>query len=195
MPVTDTYINETEELIEIKVGDETITCTPEHSFLTTNGWKKAGDLTINDILKTLDKGQKITKITTKKLTSKIKVYNLNVMSCHTYAVGKIGVIVHNKCSGSYELDFDNGKKYIGKGTERRMRVSINRIEKQYGVKCIRSDWTPAKTSRDEFLQEYQRMRNAKFNPSKNGLRCKISADMEFYNIINSPGLKIWLGLK
>lgn len=49
------------------------------------------------------------------------------MSCHTYAVGKIGVIVHNKCSGSYELDFDNGKIYW-KGTERRMRVSINRIE-------------------------------------------------------------------
>lgn len=47
----------------------------------------------------------------------------------SFAVGKIGVIVHNKCSGSYELDFDNGKKYIGKGTERRMRVSINRIEK------------------------------------------------------------------
>lgn len=47
----------------------------------------------------------------------------------SFAVGKIGVIVHNKCSGSYELDFDNGKKYIGKGTERRMRVSINKIEK------------------------------------------------------------------
>ena len=195
MPVTDTYINETEELVEINVGDETITCTPGHSFLTTKGWKKAGDLTDKDILKTLGDDQKITEVIKKKLNSKIKVYNLNVMSCHTYAVGKIGVIVHNKCSGSYELDFDNGKKYIGKGTERRMRVSINRIEKQYGVKCIRSDWTPAKTSRDGFLQEYQRMMNAEFNPSKNGLKCKDSADMEFYNIINSPGLKIWLGLK
>ena len=67
--------------------------------------------------------------------------------------------------------------------------------KKYGVKCIRSDWTPAKTSRDGFLQEYQRMMNAQFNPSKNALKCKNSADMEFYNIINSPGLKIWLGLK
>lgn len=195
MPVTDTYINETEELVEINVGDETIACTPGHSFLTTKGWKKAGDLTDKDILKTLGDDQKITEVIKKKLNSKIKVYNFNVMSCHTYAVGKIGVIVHNKCSGSYELDFDNGKKYIRKGTERRMRVSINRIEKKYGVKCIRSDWTPAKTSRDGFLQEYQRMMNAEFNPSKNGLRCKISADMEFYNIINSPGLKIWLGLK
>ena len=38
------------------------------------------------------------------------------------------------------------------------------------------------------------MMNAEFNPSKNGLKCKDSADMEFYNIINSPGLKIWLSL-
>lgn len=114
IPVTDTYINETEELIEIKVGDETITCTPEHSFLTTKGWKKSGNLTDKDILKTLGDDQKITEVIKKKLNSKIKVYNLNVMSCHTYAVGKIGVIVHNKCSGSYELDFDNGKNILEK---------------------------------------------------------------------------------
>ncbi len=62
IPVTDTYINETEELIEIKVGDETITCTPEHSFLTTKGWKKSGNLTDKDILKTLGDDQKITEV-------------------------------------------------------------------------------------------------------------------------------------
>ena len=115
MPVTDTYINETEELVEINVGDETIACTPGHSFLTTNGWKKAGDLTINDILKTLGKDQKITKITTKKLTSKIKVYNLNVMSCHTYAIGKVGVIVHNFCANQAKQTATHEVQYKYKG--------------------------------------------------------------------------------
>lgn len=195
MPVTDTYTNETEELVEIKVGDETITCTPGHSFLTVKGWKKAKELTTEDILKTLGKDQKITGIAKKKLISKIKVYNLNVMSSHTYAVGKTGVIVHNKCSGSYELDFSDGRKYIGKGTEKRMEVSINRIEKQYGVKLVHSDWSRAETSRKGFLQEYLRMRNAGFIPKENGLNCGIEANIKFYNKINSPGLKIWLGLK
>lgn len=97
MPVTDTYINETEELIEIKVGDEIITCTPGHSFLTTKGWKKASDLNDRDILKTLVNDKNITEVIKKKLTSKIKVYNFNVMSCHTYAIGNVGVIVHNSC--------------------------------------------------------------------------------------------------
>lgn len=97
MPVTDTYINETEELIEIKVGDEIIACTPGHSFLTTKGWKKASDLNDRDILKTLVNDKNITEVIKKKLTSKIKVYNFNVMSCHTYAIGNVGVIVHNIC--------------------------------------------------------------------------------------------------
>ena len=97
MPVTDTYINETEELIEIKVEDEIIACTPGHSFLTTKGWKKASDLNDRDILKTLVNDKNITEVIKKKLTSKIKVYNFNVMSCHTYAIGNVGVIVHNSC--------------------------------------------------------------------------------------------------
>ena len=68
-----------------------------HRFLTVQGWKKAGDLTTEDVLRTLSKDQQITEVTEKKLASKIKVYNLSVMGCHTYAVGKTGVIVHNGC--------------------------------------------------------------------------------------------------
>ena len=97
MPVTDIFVNETDELTEIKVGDETIVCTLGHMFLTADGWKKAGDLTTEDVLRTLSKDQQITEISKKKLASKIRVYNLSVMGCHTYAVGKAGVIVHNSC--------------------------------------------------------------------------------------------------
>lgn len=117
------------------------------------------------------------------------------MSCHTYAVGKAGVIVHNGCSGSYELDFSDGKKYIGKGKKKRMWTSIKRIEREHKVKCINHDFKEAATSREGFVQEYLRMRDTKFDPLKNGFNCKNKADIQFYNKINSPGLKIWLGLK
>ena len=79
------------------MGDKNTISSPSHQFQTKQGWKKAGDLTTEDFLRTLSKDQQITEIFKKKLASKIKVYNLSVMGCHTYAVGKTGVIVHNGC--------------------------------------------------------------------------------------------------
>lgn len=72
-------------------------CTLSHCFLTVQRWKKLGDLTTEDVLRTLSKDQRITEIAKKKLASKIRVYNLSVIGCHTYVVGKAGVIVHNDC--------------------------------------------------------------------------------------------------
>lgn len=72
-------------------------CTLSHCFLTVQRWKKVGDLTTEDVLRTLSKDQRITEISKKKLASKIRVYNLSVIGCHTYVVGKAGVIVHNDC--------------------------------------------------------------------------------------------------
>ena len=68
-----------------------------HRFLTVQGWKKADELTTEDVLRTLSKDQQITEVTKKKLASKTKVYNLSVMGCHTYVVGKAMLIVHNDC--------------------------------------------------------------------------------------------------
>lgn len=96
-PVTDVFVNETDELTEITVGDETIVCTPGHMFLTADGWKSACDLSEGDVLKTLGRDEKVVGVRRRKLESTAMIYNLSVMGCHTYAVGKAGVIVHNDC--------------------------------------------------------------------------------------------------
>ena len=54
------------------------------------------------------------------LSESIKVYNLEVEDLHTYYVTNDSVLVHNeygadKKVGSYVIEFENGKFYIGKG--------------------------------------------------------------------------------
>ena len=49
------------------------------------------------MLKTLGRDEKVVGVRRRKLESTAMVYNLSVMGCHTYVVGKAGVIVHNDC--------------------------------------------------------------------------------------------------
>lgn len=130
--VTDVFVNETDELTEITVGDETIVCTPGHRFLTVQGWKKAGELTTEDVLRTLSKDQQITGISKKKLASKIKVYNLSVMGCHTYVVGKAGVIVHNSCGPVSNDEIGQGYKMANRSTLTNTNQPKNILE-QYAM--------------------------------------------------------------
>ena len=95
--VTDVFVNETDELTEITVGDETIVCTPGHMFLTADGWKSACDLSEGDVLKALGRDEKVVGVRRRKLESTAIVYNLSVIGCHTYVVGKAMLIVHNDC--------------------------------------------------------------------------------------------------
>lgn len=90
-------------------------CTLSHCFLTVQRWKKLGDLTTEDVLRTLSKDQRITEIAKKKLASKIRVYNLSVIGCHTYAVGKTGTIVHNGCLNRAKSTATHKVKYKYRG--------------------------------------------------------------------------------
>lgn len=54
-----------------------------------------------------------------------------------------------------------------------MWTSIKRIERKYKVKCINHDFKEAATSREGFVQEYLRMKDAKFDPLKMDLIVKI----------------------
>ncbi len=49
--VTETYVNETDELIHIGVNGETISATPSHPFYVNKfGWTLAGSLKAGDVL-------------------------------------------------------------------------------------------------------------------------------------------------
>ena len=117
--VTETYVNETDELIHIGVNGETLSATPTHPFYVDKlGWTLARSLRAGDIL-VLSNGELVTVewVQHEILESPIKVYNFEVQDFHTYFVGECGVLVHNNCKsveGGVGYDtFDDAKKALG----------------------------------------------------------------------------------
>ena len=97
--VTETYVNETDELIHIGVNGETISATPTHPFYVDKlGWTLARSLRAGDVL-VLSNGELVTVewVQHEILESPIKVYNFEVEDFHTYFVGENGIFVHNGC--------------------------------------------------------------------------------------------------
>ena len=97
--VTQTYVNETDELVHIHVNGETISATPSHPFYVYKfGWTLAGSLRAGDVL-VLSNGELVTVewVQHELLESPIKVYNFEVEDFHTYFVGENSVLVHNGC--------------------------------------------------------------------------------------------------
>lgn len=166
-------------LFEFENGNtEEIVCTEGHPFYVNNlGWIVADKLFENDEV-LLYTNKKVTLINKEvEILETLEItYNFEVGDHHTYYVGENRILIHNQCSGSYEIEFDDGKKYIGKGKEKRMESSIKRIEKDYGVKAVDSHWDYAPTSSQGFIDEY--------NKKINGFR---SANPQFYNKIWSLG--------
>ncbi|MDO4945468.1 MAG: polymorphic toxin-type HINT domain-containing protein [Ruminococcus sp.] len=97
--VTETYVNETDELIHIGVNGETISATPTHPFYVDKlGWTLARSLKAGDVL-VLSNGELVTVefVQHEILENPIKVYNFEVEDFHTYFVGENGIFVHNGC--------------------------------------------------------------------------------------------------
>ena len=104
--VTETYVNQTSELVHVFVGGEEIVTTPTHPFYSpVKGWTDAAQLRAGDIL-VLVNGEYVVveKVQHELLESPIHVYNFQVAGDHTYYVSDIGVLVHNACTNK------NGKK-------------------------------------------------------------------------------------
>ena len=97
--VTETYVNQTSELVHVFVGGEEIITTPTHPFYSpVKGWTDAAQLRAGDIL-VLVNGEYVVveKVQHEILESPINVYNFQVAGDHTYYVSNIGVLVHNAC--------------------------------------------------------------------------------------------------
>ena len=116
--VTETYINETDELIHIGVNGETISATPTHPFYVDKlGWTLARSLRAGDVL-VLNNGELVTVewVQHEILESPIKVYNFEVEDFHTYFVGENGIFVHNGCGDNSWNDYQ--KEHAGEGKNR-----------------------------------------------------------------------------
>ena len=98
--VTETYVNQTSEVVRIFVGGEEIITTPTHPFYSpVKGWTDAAQLRDGDIL-VLVNGEYVVveKVQHEILESPIHVYNFQVAGDHTYYVSDIGVLTHNSCN-------------------------------------------------------------------------------------------------
>ena len=126
--VTQTYVNETDELIHIGVNGETISATPTHPFYVDKlGWTLARSLRAGDVL-VLSNGEFVTVewVQHEILESPIKVYNFEVEEFHTYFVGENRVLVHNMCktSDSGEIFLDQEKTH-----ESARNTLVNELDK------------------------------------------------------------------
>jgi hypothetical protein len=96
----DTVVNilsrHTDHIYKIKAGAELIQVTSEHPFyLPSQGWVKAKDLKVGDILKNKSAIEvKITNIDFSEV--EVMVYNIEVNKNKNYFVTKSKVLVHNK---------------------------------------------------------------------------------------------------
>ena len=184
--VVDSYINETSELVHIHTSDEEIVCTPNHSILTNKGWKQAQDITVEDSIQTVEGFAKVTAVETEKLKTPVKVYNLNVLCYHTYVIGEQQLVVHNACpikeKGVYELEFNDGRKYIGKGSKQRMQQSIKKWSVEGQRSLVSKRFTPCTNNQTAFMLEHIKMMEAGFGQEG----CVL------LNSIHSPGMKLIL---
>ena len=114
--VVQTFRNETEEWVHVKVNGEEITCTPMHPFyVPKKGWTSAVDLRAGDILVMLN-GEYVVveQVQHELLESPETTYNFEVEDYHTYYVGEKSVLVHNDCTPSNSKNYSPeqiAKKY------------------------------------------------------------------------------------
>jgi DNA-binding protein H-NS len=86
---------------------------------------------------------------------------------------------NEKPSGSYTNKHESGKTYSGKGDKPRMNQSAKDIAKKYNDPLKSQDFTPAKSTKDGYIQEHNRIQtNGGVKSNKN------------YNQRESPGKKL-----
>ena len=135
---------------------EEIVCTEDHPFYVKNiGWINAINLVAND--KILLYNNDIAVLHSKEIEELEKeetTYNFEVEDYHTYYVGENQLLVHNKCVGTYDLEFQSGKHYVGKGNKKRMMKSVRRLQRKYGDIVINKTFIPAANNDAALISEY-----------------------------------------
>lgn len=94
--VTNTFVNNSYEIMNITIGNEMVKATPRHQFYVVDkGWIRAYYLEVGDKLMTDEGTIEITSVEYERLEKPIKVYNFTVENEHTYLVTKYSILVHN----------------------------------------------------------------------------------------------------
>ncbi len=95
--VARTFTRTASVILDIHVGKETISATPEHPFWVIGaGWTAAGELRRGSALLTKD-GVIVHIDYVNRREGLFTVYNFEVSNTHTYYVSRLGLLVHNNC--------------------------------------------------------------------------------------------------
>lgn len=127
--VEEVFVRETTELVDIRIGTETIRSTPDHPFyVPQKGFTNAIELRAGDTLLSLNGDYVIIEeIQHEILEFPITVYNFRVANDHTYFVGEKNIGVHNANYGkNAKLGNEFGHTYSHHGAQKPARDFIGR---------------------------------------------------------------------
>ena len=130
--VVQTFVNETNELVHIKVNGEEIISTPTHPFwVPEKGWTDAIQLRAGDRLQLLNGEYVIVEqVQHEILEAPVTVYNFEVEDFHTYYVSDSAILVHNACGQQKGV---GGKGWVGDKT---WKSNIETIKNVRDVRTI-----------------------------------------------------------
>ena len=134
-PVLQTMRRESDALVELQVGADTVQATPEHPFWANGGWTDAGDLVKGDELLRSDGLTMPVAQVTHRTEQATTVYNLEVADWHTYLVSWWMFVVHNVCDNNIIKLITRNAKLAGK---KHTKTGVEFVEKtiEYGGKKI-----------------------------------------------------------
>jgi hypothetical protein len=116
--VTDTFVRQTDKLVDLYIDGEVISTTEEHPFWTPDkGWVEAKDLTVGSLLQTED-GRVVNVDGVETREGSFEVYNFKVEGFHSYFVSDLGVLVHN---ADYDLQFQADDLVYGPSANLQLR--------------------------------------------------------------------------
>ena len=113
-------------LLELHLGNSVVRCTPNHKFLTTNGWIVAEDLTVGSLIISSPSAERfvenLTSVTSVdeiiKLDYKEVVYDIEVEDNHNFIVitskseKNLGGIVVSNCQDMFAQSIGNATKIL-----------------------------------------------------------------------------------
>jgi Pretoxin HINT domain/Domain of unknown function (DUF4280) len=200
--VTNLFVEEVNEILEIKTDSEVIRTTHKHPFFVNKQFTDAEQIKIGDNLFSIDGvDSKVTSLN--YTTEKINVYNFEVEENHCYFVGEKGVLVLNKC---YHTTFFKafpwlkGKVVVHHAIEQQVlkkypgvltKAEINALDNLRGIpKAINSDLHLSKI-RIEWNKFYKKFDDAGIIPTKKQLEDYARAvDKKFSNLYDPP-FSVW----
>ncbi|WP_227498530.1 polymorphic toxin-type HINT domain-containing protein [Synechococcus sp. PCC 7336] len=98
--VTEWYERQAPVIIDLFIGTEKISCTPEHPFwVKGRGWVRASQLTVGAVLQTRA-GKSVSIDAVHKRDETTNIYNVEIDGLHTYFVSDLEILSHNMCGGS-----------------------------------------------------------------------------------------------